>query len=180
MRLSQSVVLWQGWGGIQKIALFPKRTSPYWCKNSSNKQSEMTVHHYFKTWRSVNAENVKNFECFFKCGRKNHQALWWNWPSWGPPQERKTQSDHCCKVIRVNCTSAHTNASQGSSNRHIRTTTVQRRLCGRIAAKKPLLKDTNKKKRLAWGKKQQQWTFDLWGRWWNWIKAKSGARHSSE
>ena len=46
-------------------------------------------------------------------------------------------------------------ASQSSSNRHISTSTVQWRLCesglrGRIAAKKPLLKDTNKKKRLAW------------------------------
>ena len=40
---------------------------------------------------------------------------------------------------------AQINASQNSSNRHISTSTVQRRLCesglhGRIAAKKPLLK----------------------------------------
>ena len=59
------------------------------------------------------------------------------------------------------------NASQGSSNRHISTSTVQRRLCesglhGRIAAKKPLLKDTNNKKRLAWAKKQEQWPLDWW------------------
>ena len=45
--------------------------------------------------------------------------------------------------------------------------TVQRRLCesglhGRIAAKKPLLKDTNKKKRLVWDKKHEQWTLDRW------------------
>jgi hypothetical protein len=34
---------------------------------------------------------------------------------------------------------------------------VQRRgLHGKIAAKKPLLKDTNKKKRLAWAKKHEQ------------------------
>ena len=50
------------------------------------------------------------------------------------------------------------NASQSSSNRHISTSTVQRRLSesrlhGRISAKKPLLKDTNKNKRLAWAKK---------------------------
>ena len=43
------------------------------------------------------------------------------------------------------------NASQSSSNRHISTSTVQRRLCesglhGWIAAKKPLLENTNKKK----------------------------------
>ena len=47
---------------------------------------------------------------------------------------------------------------QSSSNRHISTSTVQRRLSesglhGRIAAKKPLLKDTNNKKRLASTKK---------------------------
>ena len=59
------------------------------------------------------------------------------------------------------------NASQSSSNRHISTSTVQRRLCesglhGRIAAKKPLLKDTNNKKRLAWAKKHEQWTLARW------------------
>ena len=53
---------------------------------------------------------------------------------------------------------AQINASQSSSNRHISTSTVQKRwresgLHGRIAAKKPLLKATNKNKRLAWAKK---------------------------
>ena len=52
---------------------------------------------------------------------------------------------------------AQINASRTSSNRHISTSTVQRRLResslhGQIAAKEPLLKDTNKKKRLAWAK----------------------------
>ena len=95
--LSQSVVLWQSRSGIQKIALFGKRPSPYYGKNSSNKQRETTVHHYFKTWRSVIPENVKNFVRFLTCSRKNHQTLWWNWLSWGPPQERKTQSYLCCR-----------------------------------------------------------------------------------
>uniref|UniRef100_A0AAZ3NYC5 Transposase Tc1-like domain-containing protein n=1 Tax=Oncorhynchus tshawytscha TaxID=74940 RepID=A0AAZ3NYC5_ONCTS len=55
-----------------------------------------------------------------------------------------------------------------SSNRHILISTVQRRLResvlhGRIAAKKPLLKDKNNtKKRLAWAKKHEQWTLDRW------------------
>ena len=45
------------------------------------------------------------------------------------------------------------------------TSTVQSRLCesglhGWIAAKKPLLKATNKKKRLARAKKHEQWTLD--------------------
>ena len=48
----------------------------------------------------------------------------------------------------------------------ISTSTVQRRLResglhGQIAEKKPLLKDTNKK-RLAWAKKHEQWTADWW------------------
>ena len=55
----------------------------------------MTVHHYFKTWRSVTLENFKNLKSFFKCSRKNHQALWWNWLSWRPLQEKKTQSYLC-------------------------------------------------------------------------------------
>ena len=51
---------------------------------------------------------------------------------------------------------AQINASQSSSNRHISKLTVQRRLHesglhGQNAAKKPLLKDTNKK-RLAWAR----------------------------
>ena len=74
------------------------------------------------------------------------------------------------KFIRVNCTSqiaGQINASQSSSNRHISTSTVQKRLCdsglhGRIYAKKPLPKDTNNKKRLAWTKKHEQWTIDRW------------------
>jgi hypothetical protein len=54
---------------------------------------------------------------------------------------------------------------QSSSNRHISTSTVQSRLResgvhGRIVAKKPLLKDTNNKKRLAWAKKHEQYTLD--------------------
>ena len=45
--------------------------------------------------------------------------------------------------------------------------TVQRRLRasglhGQIAAKKPLLKDTNKKKWLDWAKKHEPWTLDFW------------------
>ena len=55
--------------------------------------------------------------------------------------------------------------AQNSSKRHISTSSVQRRphesgLHDRIAGKKPLLKDTNKMKRLAWAKKQKQWTLD--------------------
>ena len=58
---------------------------------------------------------------------------------------------------------AQINASQSSSNRHISTSTVRRKkresgLHGRIAIKKPLLKVTNKKKRLAWAKNHQRWT----------------------
>ena len=124
----------------------------------------MTVHHYFKTWRSVNIEHFKNFESFFKCSHKNHQALWWNWLSWGPPQERKTQSSLELTAPQI---AAQINAWQSSSNRHISTSTVQKRLResglhGWIATKKPLLKDTNKRKRLAWAKKHEQWILDRW------------------
>ena len=73
------------------------------------------------------------------------------------------------KFIRVFCKTdcSQINASQSSSNRHISTSIVLRRLCesglhGQIAAKKPLLKDTNNKKRLVWDKKHEQYTLDLW------------------
>ena len=122
VRLSQSVVLWQGRGVYRR---FGKRPSPYYGKNSLNKQRETTVYHYFKTWRSVNTENFKNFESFFKCSRKSHQALWWNWLSWGPPQERKTQSYLCCRGCSLELPAsemaAQINASPSSSNRYIST-----------------------------------------------------------
>ena len=67
---------------------------------------------------------------------------------------------------------AQINASESLSNRHNSTSRVQRRLHqsvlhDRIAVKKPLLKDTNKKKRLAWSKKHKPWTLDRWKLvWW--------------
>ena len=96
MRLRQSVVLWQG------ITLFGKRPSTYYGNNSSNKQRGTTVH-YFKTWRSVNLENVKKCKSCFKFSRKKHQALWWNWLSLVTPQERKTRVTSAAedKFIRV-------------------------------------------------------------------------------
>ena len=132
LRLRQSVVLWQDRGGIQKIALFYKRPSPYHGKNSSKKRRKMTVRHNFKTWSSVNLEHFKTFESCFKCSRKNHQALWWNWLSWGPTREdpelpllqRKSSLELTAPQI-----AAQINASHSSSDRHISTSAVQRRLC---------------------------------------------------
>ena len=49
---------------------------------------------------------------------------------------------------------------QSSSNRHISTSTVQSRWSN--CSKETTTKDTNKKKRLAWAKKHEQWTLDRW------------------
>uniref|UniRef100_A0A087X5Y2 Transposase Tc1-like domain-containing protein n=1 Tax=Poecilia formosa TaxID=48698 RepID=A0A087X5Y2_POEFO len=59
------------------------------------------------------------------------------------------------------------NATQSSSSRHISATTVKRRLCesglhGRIATRKPLLRTSNKQKRLVWAKQHKEWTLDQW------------------
>ena len=82
----------------------------------------MTVHHYY----------FRNFVSFFKCRCKNHQALWWNCLSWGPPEEWKTQLPLLQKTSSLELPAseiaAHINASQSSSNRHISISTVQRRL----------------------------------------------------
>ncbi|CDQ66904.1 unnamed protein product [Oncorhynchus mykiss] len=69
--------------------------------------------------------------------------------------------------FRFECRMMEDQATEASSNRHISTSTVPRRLCesgihGQIAAKKPLLKDTNHKKRLAWAKKHKQWALERW------------------
>jgi hypothetical protein len=65
--------------------------------------------------------------------------------------------------IRINCTSdcSPNTFFTEFKYRHISTSTVQRRLResglhGQIAGRKPLLKDTNENKRLAWAKKHKQ------------------------
>jgi hypothetical protein len=96
---------------------------------------------------------------------QKHQAQWWNWLSWRLPQERMTQSYLCCRgyvYYSYSEIAAQINASQSSSNRLISKSTIHRRLRewrlhAQISAKKPLLKETNKKNRLAWAKKQEQW-----------------------
>ena len=118
---------------------------------------------------AVNAEHFKNFESFFKCSRKNAMmkvALMWTATGKEDPELPLLQRIRSLE-LPASQIAAQINASQSSSKRHISTSTVQRRLCesglhGRIAAKKPLLKDTNKKKILAWAKKHEQWTLDRW------------------
>jgi hypothetical protein len=71
----------------------------------------------------------------------------------------------CSLELPASETAAQINASQISNNIHISTSTVQRLsesgLHGQITVKKPLLKNTNKKKRLPWAKKHEQWTLDM-------------------
>ena len=134
---------------------------PYHGKIISNKQRETTVHHYLKTWRSVNPEH-------FKKALDGLKKLWWNWLMRTATGKEDPELPLLQRISSLELTepqiAAQINAMQSSSNRHISTSTVQRRLResglrGQIAAKKPLLKDTNKK-RLAWAKKHKQWTLD--------------------
>ena len=74
-----------------------------------------------------------------------------------PPQESKTQISSL--ELPASEIAAQINASQSSSNRHILILNIncseETGLHSRIAAKTPVLKDTNKK-RLAWAKKHEQ------------------------
>ena len=88
---------------------------------------------------------------------KTIKRLWWNWLSWGPRQERKTQHP----ALLQGKSSLEVPPSKRSPNKCIRiqvtdTLTVQRRrrgsdLHGRIAAKKPLIKRT-----------RRRWTLNRW------------------
>jgi transposase len=85
----------------------------------------------------------------------------------GRPRVTSAAENKFIRVYQPHKLQPKINASQSSSNRHIPTSTVQRRLCesglhGQIALKKSLLKDTNKKKRLVWAKKHEQKTLDRW------------------
>jgi hypothetical protein len=136
-------------GGIQKIALFGKRQSPYYGKNSSNikekRQSIITLDMM-----------VSQYGKFFQVQLQNPSSVMMKL-SLMRNATGKEEPEIAAQI----------DASQSSSNRHISTSTVQRRLHesglhGRIAVKKPLLKETNNNKRLTWAKKHEQWTLDLW------------------
>ena len=108
----------------------------------------------------MNISQYKTFQELCAVAKK-HQALRCNWFSWGPSQERpRVASAAEDTFIRV------TSLRNCSPNKCL-TDTAQHQLfrgdCEsglhvRIATKKPLLKDTNNKKRLAWAKKHELWT----------------------
>ena len=114
-------------------------------RKSKNKQREITVHHYFKTWRSVNTKHFKNFESFFSVMMK--LALMRTATGKEDPELPLLQWISSLDLPASEIAS-QINASR-SLRRHISTSTVQRRLResglhGWVVATKPL-KDTNKK-----------------------------------
>ena len=120
MYLSQSVVLWQGRGGIHNIALFGQIQSPYYGKTSSNKQREITVHHYLKTWIRKMSRTLKVSSVAVAKTIKNYDET----DSWGLLQERMTQKWPLLQGISsleipASESSAQINYLQSSSNRHI-------------------------------------------------------------
>ena len=130
-------MLGQGRDGIQKMALFDKSPNPYYGNNSAEPSSAMMQLALMRT----------------ATGKEDPEL---------PLLQRINSLELTAPQI-----AAQINASQSSSNRHISTSTVQRRLSetglhGRIAKNKPLLKDTNNKKRLAWCKKHEQLTLERW------------------
>ena len=163
MLLSQSAVLWQNRGGIEKIALFGKIPNPYHVKNSKEISKDMKLSQPFKfqdLWKFLQVQLQKPSSAMMKL------ALMRTATGMEDPELPLLQRISSLKLTAPQI-AAHINASQSSSNRHISTSTVQRRLCesdlhGQFAAKKPPLKDTNKKKKLAWAKKHEQWTLDRW------------------
>jgi hypothetical protein len=115
------------------MALFGKRPSPYYGKNSWNKQRQMTVINFFMTWRSVNTENVKNFETIQVQSQKPSSAVMKL-----ALMRTATDMDHpelpllqiiCLLELPDSETVAQINALQSPSNRHISTSTVYRRMC---------------------------------------------------
>ena len=148
MRLSQSVVLLLGRGSIQPYLL--KEQVHIMARTAQISKEKTTVHHYFKTWRSVNpgtfwlqrpSSAMMKLALMRTATGKENPVL--------PLLQRISSLE-----LQASEIAAQINASQSSSNRHISTSTVQRRLCesdlhGWISAKKPLLKDTNNKKRLV-------------------------------
>ena len=138
MQLDQSVVLWQGRGGIQKIALFVKISNPYYGKNSSNKQRETPFHHYFKTWRSVISRTLKVSSSAVAKTIKLYDET----GSWETPQENLLDR------VQITDTSQHQLFREDCVNQSFMVKLLQRK--------------HYKKKRLALAKKHEQWTLDRW------------------
>ena len=170
MYLSQSVVLWHGRVGIQKIALFGKTPSSYYGKN---KQREKTVQDSLRHeaqskrkcqehWTFLQVQSQK------PSSPKMKLALMKTATGKEDPELPLLQRTLFIRVTSLR--NQYLTDPQIAPHRvqvtDISTSTVQRRLResglhGQIAAKKPL-KDTNKKKILAWAKKHEQWTLDQW------------------
>jgi hypothetical protein len=108
-------VLGQGRGGIQKTALFGKRPSPNYGKNSSNKQRKIIVYQYGKY-----QELLK----FLQVQLQNTSSAMMRTATGMEDLLQRINS----LELPASENAAQINASQSSRNRHISTSTVQRRL----------------------------------------------------
>ena len=111
------------------MALFGKRLSPYYGKNRSNKQRETTVHHSFKTRRSVNVESffsaVANIKLYDETGsHEDHHRI-------GRPRVTSVAEDMFIRVTSLRKCSSN----KCSSNRHISTSTAYVRTPSRLLEK---------------------------------------------
>ena len=108
--------------GIQKIALFGKRPSPYYGKDSSNKQRETTVHYFRHQGQSIrnisrtlkfsSSAVAKTINCYDETGSHEDQHR---------KEKPRITSAAGDKFIRVNSLRKCSN----SSNRHISTSINQ-------------------------------------------------------
>ena len=158
MRLSQSVVLWQGRGGIQKIALFVKYQVHIMARTAQISkvkwQSIITLRQEGQSIRKMSStltvQTHKPSSAMMKLAFMRTATV--KEDAELPLLQRISSLELPASEI-----AAQINYLQSSSNRHISTSTVQSRLCESglhdwIAVKTPLPKDTNNKKRLAWSR----------------------------
>ena len=140
--------------------------------SKEKQQSIITLRHASQSIWKISRKYQEYQEFIHKCSHKNHQT--------------HDETGFHVKILllllkRINSLvtrlrihkltasqiKAHINGSQSSNSRHISTSTVEKRIresgchC-RIAAKKPLLRKNNQKKRSAWDKKHKELTLDQW------------------
>ena len=125
---------------------------------SKEKQSIITLRHEGQSMR-----NISRTFSFLKCSRKNHYDETVSHEDRhrkGRPRVTSTAEDKFIRVTSLrNCSQNKCVSVQvtDTSQHHLFRGDRESGLRGRIAAKKPLPKDTNNKKRLAWAKKHDQW-----------------------
>ena len=122
-------------GMVYRRALFVKRPSPNYGKNSSNKQRDTTVHHYYKRhegqsiWKISRTLKVSSSAVTKTIKRNDETLSHEDRHRKGRPRFTSAAEDRFINVTNLRNCSPNKFFIEFKKTRHISTSTLQRRLC---------------------------------------------------